>query len=87
MLRDHGGERKLYLAVLEDALARVGGSNPEGVAPGPLATQVEETRAWFRSDDGDAAFSFVSVCEALGLDPGAIRTAALRRQTRTKGLT
>jgi hypothetical protein len=35
-----------------------------------------ESRAaenWFLSDDARAIFSFVSVCEALGLEPGFIR--------------
>jgi hypothetical protein len=37
--------------------------------------QVRETEAWLRSDDRSWLFSFVRICETLGLDPHAMRAA------------
>jgi hypothetical protein len=36
---------------------------------------IRETEAWFRSDDRSWPFSFVRICETLGLDPHAIRAS------------
>lgn len=40
--------------------------------------QLRETETWLRSDDRSWLFSFVRVCETLGLDPHAVR-ASLER--------
>ena len=36
-------------------------------------SQAQAAENWFLSDDSRAVFSFVSVCVALGLEPGFIR--------------
>lgn len=70
-ITDHQGERRLFLAVLEDAL-RV-------LAVFPVAHQVySETREWFLSDDLQWPASFVNVCDYLGLAVGYIRRGACR---------
>jgi hypothetical protein len=37
-----------------------------------------EDRAWFMSNDRSQAFSFTSVCDALGLEAGHVRRLILR---------
>jgi transposase-like protein len=63
-------EKRLMLAVLEDAVAvylreahRPGRGSPDFVA----------ACAWLQSRDGTWPFSFVAICRALGLEPSAIR--------------
>jgi hypothetical protein len=90
------GEERLMLAVLESAVedfqkyvvAR-------STAGKKLFQQAEE---WFLDNDGEALFSFASICETLGLHPDPIRRALMvwkearlktlsadgRRQSRTK---
>jgi hypothetical protein len=58
-------ETALLCAVLEDAFACFYVARDPGL--------VEETRRWFFADDPAALFSFVSLCEALGLDAADIR--------------
>jgi len=77
ILREQSGERRLYLAVLEDALARLAGANPEGAPAVRLAQQVGQARAWFESRDETTCFTFESVCAALGLAAAPLRRAAL----------
>lgn len=77
ILREHSGERRLYLAVLEDALTRLAGANPEGAPPVRLAEQVGQARAWFESCGEETCFTFESVCAALGLAAAPLRRAAL----------
>ncbi len=36
---------------------------------------LRDTEAWLRSDDRSWLFSFVRICETLGLDPHAIRAS------------
>ena len=49
------------------------------------ATRIREQRhfreayEWFMTQDDTGTFSFVSVCEALGLDPDSIRRSLLVR--------
>ena len=70
------GERRLLLAVLEDAIwtyQRYAFANdPRGMA---RLSHVEE---WFASEDTEWMFSFVAICDALGLEPTYLR-AGLRR--------
>ena len=72
LLREH----RLLLAVLEEAIwtyQRYAFANDRrGVA---LLSHVEE---WFASEDSDWVFSFVAICDALGLEPTYLR-AGLRR--------
>jgi hypothetical protein len=76
-------ERRLLLAVLEDAIRtylRYAGAHDSRGAT--LRTQVEE---WFASDDCDWTFSFVSICDALGLEASYVRAGIgrLREQAGT----
>ena len=69
-------ELSLMLAILEDAVAcyrqtlKRPRQNPE-----ILARQAE---FWIRLDDWDSPFSFNNVCEALLLDPAAMRERVFR---------
>ena len=57
------GTKALILAVLEEAIRSYCGP------PGAMRAQAE---AWVRSPS-TSAFSFVTVCEILGLEPEAVR--------------
>jgi hypothetical protein len=69
------GEKALMLAVLEDGIRcfqehlRNPRSNPR-----LLSQQAED---WIRAVDYEWPFSFNNVCETLGVDPSALRTALL----------
>ena len=63
------GTKALMLAVLEDGI-RSYLSPTRGIS--------QEAEYWVHSDKRRSPFSFVVVCEMLGLDGGAVR-AALRR--------
>jgi len=69
-------EKRLMLAVLEEA---VGTFQKNALSPHRRArrlfTDVEE---WLGSEDRDWPFSFVNICQALGLEPHYLR-AGLRR--------
>jgi len=72
-------ELHLMLAILEDAIAcylktlKRPRQNPE-----ILARQAEY---WIRLEDWDSPFSFNNICEALGMDPAALRDRVLRQAT------
>jgi len=69
-------ERRLMLAVLEEA---VNDHQRHVVASGTAGRRLFcEAHAWIASHDTQWPYSFVNICEALGLDPGALR-AGLRR--------
>lgn len=69
------GEKALMLAVLEDGIRcfQEHLRNPR-LNPRLLSEQAEE---WIRADDWNWPFSFNNVCDALGLDPEALRSALL----------
>lgn len=83
------GERALMLAVLEMAirdlqlwgpvLRFVPLSGPVDVVTVArkrnwrVIRQHSDLIRWFRSDQMDHPFAFVSICETFGLDPGAVR--------------
>ena len=64
-------ERRLLLAILEDALLIVQ-HDQRLLAPGNRRLQ-RETRDWFRADDPYWPFSFVNVCDALGFEATKLR--------------
>ncbi len=69
-------EHRLMIAVLEDAVLEFRRYAGE---PGVRARRLfGETAAWFASDDTSSPFSFVTICEALDLDPSYLRSG-LRR--------
>lgn len=67
------GERRLLLAILEDALLIVQ-RDPRFLAPGKRRLQ-RETRDWFVAEDPYWPFSFVNICDVLGFDATKLRSA------------
>lgn len=66
------GTKALMLAVLEDGIrSYLGGSRV-------IASEAE---FWIHSHRRHSPFSFVVVCEMLGLDPGAVRKTLLRMKS------
>jgi hypothetical protein len=68
-----GGERRLMLAVLEDALrtlsgARLGRTNP---------TWIRRELDWFTSTERGDPFTFERLCEALEIDASWLRQRVL----------
>jgi hypothetical protein len=74
------GERRLMLAVLEDAVScfqkYCGGTRPRAQR---LFKEAEE---WFFDDDGSWIFSFESVCAVLGIHPDYFRSSLRRWKER-----
>ena len=63
-------ERALMQAVLEDAVHCLAGElGPSSARP----TLAAEARAWFTASDPHWPFSFVNLCDALGLDADRVR--------------
>ncbi len=70
------GERRLMLAVLEDA---VNVFKKQVLATDPKARQLfVEAEEWITHDDPSWFFSFTNVCDTLDLDPEYIRNGLLR---------
>lgn len=65
------GVKGLLYAVLEESIRCFLGSDAR------LRFEAEQ---WIESGDRRWAFSFVTVCEALGLEPSAVRVALRRMQ-------
>jgi len=70
-------ERRLMLAVLEDALCDCLAN--AGALRGIRLSRFRQASDWFRSDDRRWPFSFVRICEASDLDPALIRRRLVRR--------
>lgn len=70
-----GGEERLMLAVLQDAVEYfqkyVLARNPGG------KQRFQEAEEWFLEKDGEALYSFENICETLGLHPDYIRQGLL----------
>jgi len=76
------GEKALHLAVLADGI-RCFTARPQNRHEDPDRRGAEaEAEAWIRAVDEESPFSFVNVCETLGVDPDALRAALLARRTR-----
>jgi hypothetical protein len=74
--RPMSGTYLLMAAVLEDAFALV--RRDHGSVPRRAMREVllvRDTQRWFRSNDRSWLFSFLRICEALDLDPRAVRRA------------
>ena len=71
------GIRALMLAVLEDGIRCFLGSS---------RTLAAEAEAWIFGRDTVNPFCFVTLCEALGLDPAATRRALLRLRSEASRL-
>lgn len=73
------GEKSLMLAVLEDGIRcfqqhRIDRTRHDQTKLGL------EARDWIASDDEDWPFSFVNCCEALGIEPTALRRSLFEWQ-------
>jgi hypothetical protein len=64
-------EKRLMLALLDDAFKCF--QKNLGAKSGRGKADFNEVKEWFWQRDGDDAFSFESVCTALGLSPGYVR--------------
>jgi len=69
------GEKRLMLAVLADAVDILLKGDARDARSRRLLV---ETAQWVRADD-DGPFSFVNVCEALGLNPSCLRRGLVGR--------
>ena len=61
----------LQVAVLTDAVATF--RRLDGIENPRARRLFAEAEAWFASDEADGPFTFVTVCDSLGLDPSYIR--------------
>jgi len=74
------GERRLMLAVLEDAVACY---QKHMTATRPRAQRLFlDAEAWLFNEDGTPVFSFESVCTVLGIHPEYFRSNLLRWKQR-----
>lgn len=76
------GIKSLMCAILVDAL-RCFQTNLAARKRGEQQ-QFREAHFWIFSDDGNGPFSFIEVCNALDLDPRAVRHWLLRWQKRRR---
>lgn len=76
------GERRLMLAVLMDAVRtlRLQQSTPQQMS---VQRAWLRDRAWITSENHTDTFSFVSICNALGLNSGYVRRCVLHPGART----
>jgi hypothetical protein len=72
-------EKKLMLAVLEDAIACYQKYLSARDAKGRALFQ--ETEEWIVEKSGDWLFSFANVCDTLGFDPDYLREGLLKWKT------
>ena len=64
-------EKRLQVAVLADAILTF--RRGDGGKSSQARRLFAEADAWFASDDDDGPFTFVTICQSLGLDAGYIR--------------
>jgi hypothetical protein len=72
-----GGEMRLALAILEDALRCVLRHHASRIAEQRLAAQ--EALQWMLSNDDAPPFTFVRICQLFDLEPDWIRQAVRQR--------
>lgn len=71
------GERKLMLAVLEDAIDCL---QLRGKRTKPIKRQLfQESLDWVKRKDDNDLFSFENICQTLGIDASKLRSGLLRR--------
>jgi hypothetical protein len=66
-------EKTLMLAVLEDAVTCIRKYRSSSLGKGKRL--FHDARDWIFADEEDWPFSFINVCETLGLNPGYLRSA------------
>ncbi len=67
----YNAERKLMFAVLLDAIQTYQKFSDSKSTRGKILHR--EAEAWFWSEESEAVFSFVNICDVFGLNPGAFR--------------
>ena len=75
-------EKRLMLAVLEDAVATL--QRGALTTTRSVSTAAEEARQWVLDDRTDLPFSFVNICHVLGLDPAYLRQGLERWVARAR---
>jgi hypothetical protein len=75
-------ERCLMLAVLEGALLDLRRSANRRTAR--MRRLADEVEGWFAADDDRWPCSFLSICQALGIDPAAVRSCLPRWRTEVR---
>ncbi len=70
-------ERRLRRAVLIDAIRCIGGVGVR--VHRKSGQQRREALIWLRAPDASLPFSFLYVCDSLGLDPSSVRREVLTR--------
>lgn len=77
-------EKRLMLAVLEDAVICFQKYVRSSSAKERLS--FDEAEAWILDEDSHWLFSFVNICEALGLDPNYLREGLIEWKKREMGV-
>jgi hypothetical protein len=72
-----GPEKRLMLAVLEDAIECF--QRYAGARDGKRERLFLEAEKWILTRDSNRPFSFENICDVLGLDPNYIRRGLLRK--------
>lgn len=67
------GTKALMLAVLEDGIRSY---------LGPAGRVRTEAERWITTGKGRSPFSFITICETLGLEPDAVRRALAKLESR-----
>lgn len=74
-------ERRLMAAILEDAVSCLSKGGSSGTSP--HSRSAEDAATWINSEgEEDWIFSFVNVCETLGIDPHYMRLGLQRWTSR-----
>jgi hypothetical protein len=68
------------LAVLEDAVRTV--TTCERTYGDRIRRRVREAEAWFAADDREWPFSFLNICQAIGVEPDRVRAWLARQASR-----
>ena len=80
---EHDGERRLMIAVLEDAVdvyrKQAGAGDPRG------EQLFREAEAWIEDPDRTWLFSFQNICDVLDIDAGYLREGLHRWKERASG--
>jgi hypothetical protein len=77
-----GPQRRLMVAVLQTAIDDCQGTATARALGTPVATNTRAAReaiAFFESQDRSWPYSFVNICEAIGLDANALRQTISQR--------
>lgn len=69
---EYTGTKALLLAVLENGMASY---------LGPAGRAYDEAEAWMSATSGRFPFSFIVICETLGLEPDAVRVALAQQRS------